>query len=382
MSTAWPVSVSGSRPAGKRRSWKCGTRTSSCPSRTSPVSTTKAAAVSCWLRLWPGAGAGIWQTTGSNSDRSARSARSSSSAAAAAGSIPERGRTRPRYLITSARVQVLLSCCASATAFCAARASSSFVRTGPSAPCGCAAGCAVPHRRRDGRQAHANCARELFRPARVQLREIKRPLFRGACLEVGRLREPCEFALGRLASVLLLELRGAGTQVGGDGLAAGGEHAHHGAADALDLEAVAVIARGPLEAEPAGERFFEVLGDDRADGADVLVVAQGIRGAPFPVGGGLGDVGDLGVDVQLHVPVAGGVLQPVRHGQIGLVPLAGLAAMYPGVVRAGPIGPAGTGSWSRRPAPPAGAAPPGPHLARARSTSARPYRYPAPRPAR
>ena len=62
------------------------------------------------------------QATGSNSERSARSARSSSSAAAAAGSLPVRGRTRPRYLITSARVQALFSCWASATAFCAARA--------------------------------------------------------------------------------------------------------------------------------------------------------------------------------------------------------------------------------------------------------------------
>ncbi|MGO8895115.1 MAG: hypothetical protein ACLQB1_36270, partial [Streptosporangiaceae bacterium] len=43
------------------------------------------------------------------------------------------GRTRPRYLITSARVQVLFSCWASATAFSAARDSSSSVSTGPSA---------------------------------------------------------------------------------------------------------------------------------------------------------------------------------------------------------------------------------------------------------
>ena len=72
------------------------------------------------------------QVTGSNSERSARSARSSSSAAAAAGSRPVRGRTRPRYLIRSARVQVLFSCWASATAFCAARASSSSA--GPRLP--------------------------------------------------------------------------------------------------------------------------------------------------------------------------------------------------------------------------------------------------------
>ena len=141
-----------------------------------------------------------------------------------------------------------------------------------------------------------------------------------------------ELALRWFAAVALLEPRGAGAQVGGDGLAAGGEHAHHLAADALDLEAVAVITGDPLDAEPAGERFFQVLGDDRGDRADVLVVAQGVRRAPFPVGGRFGDVGDLGVDVQLHVAVAGGVLQPVRHGQVGLVPLAGLPAVHPGVV--------------------------------------------------
>ena len=107
------------------------------------------------------------------------------------------------------------------------------------------------------------------------------------------------------------------------------------AADAFDLEAVAVVAGGPLQAEPLGEGFFEVLGDDRGDGADVLVVAEGVRGAPFAVGGCFGDVGDLGVDVQLHVAVAGGVLQPVRHGQVGLVPLAGLPAVDPGAVGAG-----------------------------------------------
>ena len=45
--------------------------------------------------------------------------------AAGPGSIPERGSSGPRYLITSARFHVLFSCWASATAFCAARATSS-----------------------------------------------------------------------------------------------------------------------------------------------------------------------------------------------------------------------------------------------------------------
>ena len=65
------------------------------------------------------------QMTGSNSEPSARSARSRSSAAAWSGSLPDRGSTRPRYLTRSARVQVLFSCCASATACCAARLSRS-----------------------------------------------------------------------------------------------------------------------------------------------------------------------------------------------------------------------------------------------------------------
>ena len=194
---------------------------------------------------------------------------------------------------------------------------------------------AVPDRRRDRRQAHAERARELVRPARVQLREIQRAFLLRACFEVRRLREVREFALGRLAFVSLLEPRRAGAQVRGDRLAARGEHAHHLAGDALDLEAVAVVARGPFQAEPGGEGFFQVLGDDRGDRADVLVVAEGVRGAPFAVGAGLGGVGDLGVDVQLHVAVAGGVLQPVGDGQVGFVPLAGLPAVDAGAVGAG-----------------------------------------------
>src|SRR5690242_8042011 len=172
------------------------------------------------------------QATGSNSERSARSARFSSRAAAAAGSRPVRGRTRPRYLIRSARVQVPFSCWASATAFCAAWLS-------------------------------------LF--------------FGGARLEVRCLRELRELALGRRAAVALLEPRGAGAQVGGDGFAAGGEQPHHLAGDAFYLEAVAVVAGGPLQAEPLRQGFLEVLGDDRGDRADVLVVAQRVRGSPFAV---------------------------------------------------------------------------------------------------
>jgi hypothetical protein len=125
------------------------------------------------------------------------------------------------------------------------------------------------------------------------------------------------------------------TQIRGDRRAARGEHAHHLPRDALDLEAVTVIARGPFQAEPGGQGVLQVLGDDRGDRADVLVVAQRVRGPPFRVGDRFGDVSDLGVDVQLHVAVAGGVLQPVRHGQVRFAPLAGLPAVDPGVVGAG-----------------------------------------------
>ena len=192
--------------------------------------------------------------------------------------------------------------------------------------CAWAAG-AVPHRRRDRRQAHAERARELVRPALVQLRQIQRAMLGVARLEVRRLREMRELALGRLASVLLLEPRGADAQILGDRRAARGEHAHHLPGDAPDLEPVPVITRGPLQAEPARQRLLQVLGHDRGDRADMLVVAQRVRRPPFAVGCRPGGVGDLGVDVQLHVAVPGGVLQPVRHRQVRLAPLAGLPAV-------------------------------------------------------
>ena len=169
----------------------------------------------------------------------------------------------------------------------------------------------------------------------MQLREVQRAVLRLARGEVRRLRELRQFPLRRGAAVPLLEPRRAGAHVGGDRLAARGEQPHHLPGDALDLEPVAVIARHPLHAEPAGQRLLQVLGGDRGDRADVLVVAEGVRCPPFAVGPCSGGVGDLGVDVQLHVAVAGGVLQPVRHRQVGLVPLAGLPAVHPGVMRAG-----------------------------------------------
>jgi hypothetical protein len=43
----------------------------------------------------------------------------------------------------------------------------------------------------------------------------------------------------------------------------------------FDLEAVPVVG-GPFQAEPGGESFLQMLGDDRADRADMLVVTQGI----------------------------------------------------------------------------------------------------------
>ena len=171
--------------------------------------------------------------------------------------------------------------------------------------------------------------------SRMQL--ARRPA-RRAWPRASRSSTPARSAPARAATAggrIVLEPRGAGAHICGDGFSPGGEQPHHLAGDALYLEAVAVVAGNPFQAEPGGEGFFEVLGDDRADGADVLVVAQGVRGPPFAVGGGFGGVGDLGVDVQLHVAVAGGVLQPVRHGQVGLVPLAGLPPVHAGVVRSG-----------------------------------------------
>ena len=141
-----------------------------------------------------------------------------------------RGRTRPRYLTTSARVHALLSCCASATAFCAARASSSSEREpGPARPrVARAAARRLWPCQTDGateRQAHAERARELVRPARVRLREIQPAVLRVARGEVRRLREVRELALGRRAAIPLLEPRRAAPQVRSDRLAARGEHA-------------------------------------------------------------------------------------------------------------------------------------------------------------
>jgi hypothetical protein len=170
----------------------------------------------------------------------------------------------------------------------------------------------------------------------VHLRDIQRPGLRGARGEVRRLRQPRQLTLRRRAAVLRLEPRRAGTQIGRDGLPARGKQPHHLSRDTPDFKPVAVIARLPGQAEPAGQRLLQMLGHDRGHRADVLVVAQGIRRPPFPVDAGLGGVGDLGVDVQLHVAVPGGVLQPVSHRQVRLVPLAGLPAMDPRVVRSGP----------------------------------------------
>jgi hypothetical protein len=120
----------------------------------------------------------------------------------------------------------------------------------------CMAADGVPHRRRDLRQGNADSLGELIRPARVQLREVQRAALRRAGREVGRLRQLRQLPLRRRAAILVLEPRCTGAQVGGDGLAPGGEQAHHLAGDALDLEPVAVVARDPLHAEPAGQRLL------------------------------------------------------------------------------------------------------------------------------
>jgi hypothetical protein len=59
-----------------------------------------------------------------------------------------------------------------------------------------------------------------------------------------------------------------------------------------------------------------------------------------------GGVGDLGVDVQLHVAVPGSVLEPVRHRQVGLVPLAGLPAVHPPVIGTGSGGSMSQARWN------------------------------------
>jgi hypothetical protein len=111
---------------------------------------------------------------------------------------------------------------------------------------------------------------------------IRRAVLGFACLEVGRLREARQLTLGRRASVPLLESPRASTQVRGDGLAASREHAHHLPADALDLETVSIIAGDPFQAEPGGEGFFQVLGDDR--GAERLLEFGVRAGGPQSAG--------------------------------------------------------------------------------------------------
>ena len=144
--------------------------------------------------------------TGSNRERSARPAKSSSRAAAAAGAMPVLGSTRPRYMIRSARIQVLFSRWASATAFCTARASSSgrFRASGARGRVSCAV---MPHRRRDRRQRDAGRARELVRPSLMQLCKVQRAVLRLARGEVRRLCELRQFPLRRRAAMALLELR-------------------------------------------------------------------------------------------------------------------------------------------------------------------------------
>ena len=257
----------------------------------------------------------------------------------AAGSRPVRGSTRPRYLTRSARVQVLFSCCASATRLLRGAGQLQLVRDrarASRARARASRAVRVPHRRRDRRERDAERARELVRPA---LRAAARSPARLPCaLRVAKFDACASCASSRCdgARPYRCSNRAARSRRSAVIDSRREENsAHHLPADALDLEPVPVVAGRPLQAEPAGQRLLQVLGGDRADRADVLVVAEGVRGPPLPVVAGPGDVGDLGVDVQLHVAVPGGVLQPVRHRQVRLVPLAGLPAVDPRVVRAG-----------------------------------------------
>src|SRR5208282_3122058 len=115
------------------------------------------------------------QATGSNSDRSARLARSSSRAAAAAGSMPDRGSTRPRYLIRSAGPGALFLL---GQRYRFLRRLAHLELAGDRAGVARAArtrscAAAVPYRWRDRREAHAEGAGELVRPSLMQLREIQ-----------------------------------------------------------------------------------------------------------------------------------------------------------------------------------------------------------------
>ena len=166
-------------------------------------------------------------------------------------------------------------------------------------------------------------------------RQVERAFLALAGGEVRRLRELRQFPLRRGAAVPLFEPRRAVAHVGGDRAPARGEQVHHLLRDAHDLEPVPVLPRRPLHAEPGSQRLLQMLGGDRRHRPDVLGVAQRVRRPPLPVNTGAGDVGDLRVDVQLHVAVARGVLQPVRHRQVRLPPLARLPAADPGVVGAG-----------------------------------------------
>src|SRR6185312_4391056 len=157
--------------------------------------------------------------TGSNSDRSDRSARSSSRRRPQAG-LSRTGQDSAQVLDQVSTGPGALFLLGQRNRFLRRLAQLELADRGWAGTARIArvraSGAAVPYRRRDRRQRDAERARELVRPARVQLREIQRALLRRARLEVRRLREARELALGRLASVALLELCGAAAQVRGD----------------------------------------------------------------------------------------------------------------------------------------------------------------------
>jgi hypothetical protein len=98
-------------------------------------------------------------------------------AAAAAGSRPDLGSTRPRYLIRSTRVQVLFSFpLRQRHRVLRGAAQVELAQRLPGSARMAASG--VPHLRRDRRQRDAERARKSVTPSVVQLGEVQRAVFR------------------------------------------------------------------------------------------------------------------------------------------------------------------------------------------------------------
>ena len=123
-------------------------------------------------------------------------------------------------MIRSARVQALFSCWASATAFCAAwLSSSSLIEAGPGPRGSPACVPAVPPCHTDGATDASetpSVRASLSAQPACSCAKSSAPCFAARVLKFDACARLRELALGRLASVALLELRGAAAQVCGD----------------------------------------------------------------------------------------------------------------------------------------------------------------------